>query len=211
MLFDFFTVSVDDGELVAQGPAGSRVASSAGKNRASHTLWNRAGRGGDGSQELQEIQKPVAPLDIVKSAQGPGEGLLAERRHETGASLRPEGRVDEGLQPPLAPMLQRPPVNGEQLAHGKNALRTQAVVHGGHEHDDEPGVNLAAEEPDRRRRYAAATALLGAAETAARVPLGAAARFSIVIGAMKFAFTMEAPLLVGRLGKIIVDLFEQLG
>src|SRR5436309_10748075 len=58
--------------------------------RASHNQLLPCGRRRDWGQELEQVQKPVAPLDRKAHAQGQRHRFLAQRRHESGASCSPK-------------------------------------------------------------------------------------------------------------------------
>src|SRR5271157_1274552 len=104
VVFSFFASRVCDVHLLP--PCWSRCTRHSLRESSppSHNQFPPGGRGGEGRGELQQLQQPVAPFcDLELPTQRQGQRLLAQRRHESGAGLLPEGARDKQAEPPLPP------------------------------------------------------------------------------------------------------------
>ena len=178
--------------------------------RASHNQLFPGGRGRDRSQEFEQLQKAVAPFDSKADAQRQGHRLLAQRRHEAGASLFPKRTLDEEAQPPLAPPLEGAAVDRQGFPQPLDPFGLQAVDHGRHQYHDQPGINSPPQEAHRGRGMPPSAALLGATKTEAHLPLRTAPRLAVIIAAVQLATAKQAALQPSLLGQIGIDFFQQL-
>src|ERR1051326_5864965 len=80
---------------------------SAGPRRPLHNQLFPGDRRGDRCQEFQERHQAITLVDLETGAQRIRQRLFAYQGHEPGARLLPERGTDKGVQPPLAPTLQR--------------------------------------------------------------------------------------------------------
>jgi len=167
------------------------------------------------------LQQAIATSRALAFAKRPGQERLIQGRGEPGASVLPERRIGELLQPELAPALEGAAVGADELAQLMDPIRGQAMPHGRLEHEDESGVDPASEEAHRRRSGALATALFVAAKAPAQAPkvfqnagelltdlsVWKAARFAIVIGDMETASqsAMETAEFLDDLRQIEID------
>src|ERR1035438_5539464 len=108
--------------------------------RASHNELFPGSRGGDRSQKLEQLQKPVAPFDPKAHAQWQGHRLWAQRRHKPGASFSPKRAFHEEDQPPLTPPFKSAAVDPHGLTQQLYSLGLQAVNHGRHQYHDQSSI-----------------------------------------------------------------------
>ena len=85
--------------------------------------------------------------------------------------MPPERATREALQPPPAPAPERPLAHIKQLGEDLHPPGRRAVLEGGSEHHDRAEIDVTAQETDRRRRVALATALDGTAKADTSVVL----------------------------------------
>ena len=175
--------------------------------RASHSQLLPGAWSGDWSQKTQQIEQAVAPLHIEGHTQRLGQRSLAQKGHESSTGFFPKSAAHKGIQPPLTPPLQGAAVNPNGLAQRAQALGLDAMNHGRDQHDDKAGVDPATQEAHRGGSRPSPTALLGATEAVALIPLGAATRFAVVIGPVKFA-PAQATLLMGLRSQIGIDFLQ---
>src|SRR5271157_2713851 len=178
--------------------------------QASHNALFPGSRGGDRSQKLEQLQKPVAPFDPKAHAQGQGHRLWAQRRHKPGASFSPKRAFHEEDQPPLTPPLESAAVDPHGLTQQLYSLGLQTVNHGRHQYHDQTSINSPPQEAHRGRSVPPPAPLLGATEAEANLPLRAAPRFAVIVAAVQFATAKQAALQPSLFGQVGIDFFQQL-
>jgi len=178
--------------------------------RASHNELFPGSRGGDRSQKLEQLQKPVAPFDPKAHAQGQGHRFWAQRRHKPGASCSPKRAFHEEDQPPLTPPFESAAVDPHGLTQQLYSLGLQAVNHGRHQYHDQTRINSPPHEAHRRRSMSPPAAFPGATQAEAQLPLRATPGLTVIIAAVQFATAKQAALLANLLGQIAIDFLQQL-
>jgi hypothetical protein len=81
---------------------------------------------------------------------------VIDGRHECGPADLPERARREGATPPLSPALDRPAVDTDQVGQPSHPGGGRALPHDRDQHHDRGEIDLAPEEPQRRRRSACA-------------------------------------------------------
>src|SRR5438093_1933495 len=144
-------------------------------------------RGRDRSQELEQIHKAVAAFGFETDAQRQRQGLLVQRRHEAGANLFPKRTLDEAPQPPLTPPLEGAAVDSQVFTQALHPFGLQALRHGRNQYHHQPGINSSPQETHGGWSLPPPTALLGATQAKAQLPVRTTPRLARIIAAVQLA------------------------
>src|ERR1700693_2888776 len=117
--------------------------------------------------------------------------------------------------PPLSPPLNRPAVDADQLGQMSHPRGGRALPHDRDQHHHRGEIDLASEEPQRRRRLAFAATIECAAEAEAPIVLLAepgrtATRLAAIPGGMHHAPAQQASLPSTRNGDVLIKDEKQL-
>lgn len=177
------------------------------------SLLQRNRRGGERSQESEQLQKLIAAIYFEGLAQRPGQSFFADPRSEPGSGGFPKTALHEELQPPLSPALQRATVDPEAFPQRLHALWFESMPHGRNQNHRDAPVNPASQKTQRRRRQALAAALLRTTKTVTIDLLGvfrSASRLALVITSMHFARAVQTTALAPFFRNSSVAFFEKL-
>src|SRR5271165_5647762 len=181
-------------QTVDRGLDCRRRASSADRGRPLSSVPVASGDRGD---EAQQRNEPLPATAGEALDQRGRQAILIDRRHEYGPADLPERARREGAAPPLSPALDRPAVDANQLGQLSHPRGGRALPHDRDQHYYRGEIDLAPEEPERRRRSACAATVAGAAEAEAPIMLLAepgrtATRLAAILGRMQHAAAQRA-------------------
>ena len=198
-----------DGQQVHRRRAAAVLASAAGgaahvsRNsfssicRASRSAASAPVASGDRGEEAQQRKEPLAAVAAKALDQRDRQAIVIDGRHECGPADLPERARREDVAPPRSPALDRPAVDADQRGQLSHPRGGRALPHDRDQHDCRGEIDLAPEEPQRRRRCACAATVAGAAEAEAPIMLLAepgrtATRLAAILGGMQNAAAQRA-------------------
>ena len=152
---------------------------------------------GDRGEEAQQRKEPLAAAPVKALDQRDRQAIVIDGRQECGPADLPERARREDLAPPRSPALDRPAVDADQLGQLSHPRGGRALPQDRDQHNCRGEIDLAPEEPQRRRRCACAATVAGAAEAEAPIMLLAepgrtATGLAAILGGMQNAAAQRA-------------------
>jgi len=162
------------------------------------------------TEELKHSQQALAALKVKSQPQRQRQSLLADRRHEPGSGGLPERAAYKAIQPPLAPTLQRTPINVQRFPDPAHTCRRQPMNHCRDQYYHQAGIDPPSQETHRLRRSAPPAILFGTTKAVTPIPLRATTSFTFIISLMQLPAAISAALLARFPGQVPIDFLQQL-
>src|SRR5271157_522019 len=152
---------------------------------------------GDRGEETQQRKEPLAAVAVEALDQRDRQAIGIDGRHECGPADLPERGRREDVAPPRSPALDRPAVDADQRGQLSHPRGGRALPHDRDQNDCRGEIDLAPEEPQRRRRCACAATVASTAKAEAPIMLLAepgrtATGLAAILGGMQNAAAQRA-------------------